>query len=112
MTETYSRAYTTLIWLGTAKDLDIDDSRASNLIQFLHPISPLAEFERSSQGSGYLSGLHRQQVVIDPCFDYHSLLTASYFERVWVFQEHAMSQRTPWALAGHLLCSYLALYEF
>lgn len=51
MTETYPRAYTTLIWLGTVKDIGINNYLAFQLFQFVQSISPLVEFEPPSQDS-------------------------------------------------------------
>ena len=48
---------------------------------------------------------------MDLCESYMVLLNAKYFQRVWVVQEYISSQRTPWVMIGHALCSFLALYE-
>ena len=111
MAETFSLAFTVLIWLGTPEELGFDRDALAHLTRAYEPESPISALSPlHPEPDGPLEAMRLKNAALEFLFYYIRLLKTRWFQRVWVVQEYALSQRPPFALLGHVAFSMEALF--
>ena len=113
MTQIFSSAFTVLVWLGTSEELELDQLDFEHLLYYLELVLPYLDFPKSISTSPYsISQREPEKNLVRLRHVYRKIIECDWFSRVWVLQEHALSQRKPCAMIGDNPFSLESFYAF